>query len=300
MPDRRIPQRCHTDHAHLGHQRRLVGVPGRDHDRVETRLGGGQHGRQDAVDRPEPPVEPEFAQMHDPIHRHRVDHPVGGERRHSDAEIEGGAVFRQRGGRQIHGEFATREIASGVRDGRAHPVLRLAQRRVGQTDDDESRQLAGDVRLDLDEGAVHSEQRDGMRAGQRHQNTPCRWSSRAGPPGGAITAMASMRIRPPWPGCASHQAPASRRSLRELDHGDGFQRMPEGRPGARLDFDEHRLVAVARDDVDLTRRAAPVALEDGVPALHEMVGGELLASCAEDVFRGHGHLHDEDGATARR
>ena len=74
--------------------------------------------------------------------------------------------------------------------------------------------------------------------------------------------------------------------------------MPEGHPGARLDLDEHRLVSITRDDVDLTGLAAPVALENGVAALHEMVRGELFAPCTEDVFRGHGHLHDEDGVTA--
>ena len=54
---------------------------------------------------------------------------------------------------------------------------------------------------------------------------------------------------------------------------------------ARLDFHEHELAGVPRDQVDLTLRAAPVALHDGETGALEERGGKHLAASPEVVLR---------------
>ena len=70
VPDRRVEERGHADHLHPGHERRLgARSPCGHHHRVVAGAHGGEHGGQDAVDRPQPAVEPELAEVHDPIDR---------------------------------------------------------------------------------------------------------------------------------------------------------------------------------------------------------------------------------------
>lgn len=56
----------------------------------------------------------------------------------------------------------------------------------------------------------------------------------------------------------------------------------------RLDLAEDERAAVERDDVKFTPPGAEVALDDGEPSTHEMIGRELLAA-PPDLAPVHGH-----------
>src|SRR5581483_1758691 len=68
---------------------------------------------------------------------------------------------------------------------------------------------------------------------------------------------------------------------------DGLGRCAERERRAGLDLDEHQLVPVAGDDVELARAAAPVAVEHHQPSRLEMSGGEPLAVPADRVLDPH-------------
>jgi hypothetical protein len=112
--------------------------------------------------------------MHDGGHRLRRDLPVGGVGGHRDAEVESRSVLRQRSRRQVHGQLARGQGDAGVARRCAHAVARLAQRGIRKPDQDEVRQLRGDIGLDLDDGAIEPEQGDGVSPSDRHQNTRSR------------------------------------------------------------------------------------------------------------------------------
>src|SRR5262245_57536163 len=61
------------------------------------------------------------------------------------------------------------------------------------------------------------------------------------------------RIGEPLRGKAAHAT--------DLGRDDGFHRLPEAPAAPGLDLDEDERVAIAHDDVDLARLAAPVAIE---------------------------------------
>ena len=121
--------------------------------------------------RPSSPSSPRCTTSADRLRR---DLAVGGVGRHRDAEVEPRAVLRQRRGREVDRQLARGQRDAGVGRRRAHPVARLAERRIRQPDQHEVRQLRRDVRLDLDHGSVDAEQRDGVRASDRHQKTRSR------------------------------------------------------------------------------------------------------------------------------
>ena len=176
----------------------------------------GEHRGQDAVDRAQPPVEPELAEVHHAIDGLGREFAGRGETGDRDGEVEAGAVLRQRGRREVDGELARRQRAAGVDRGRAHAVARLAERGIGQADDDEGGQLRREVGLDLDDRAGEPEQGDRAGAGDGHQLIPSRCSMSAGDSAGASTATASMRMRAADASLASHHAIARRRSRASL------------------------------------------------------------------------------------
>ena len=99
----------------------------------ETARGGSTQGErehrwQDALDRPQPPVEPQLTQVDNPFDRLRADAACAGERRDCDAEIEPGTVLRERSRREVDRDFTTGQRASRVRRGGTHPILGLAER----------------------------------------------------------------------------------------------------------------------------------------------------------------------------
>ena len=176
----------------------------------------GEHRGKDAVDRAQPPVEPEFAEVHDAIDGLGREFAGGGETGDRDREVEPGAVLRQRSRRQVDGQAARRQRAAGVDRGGAHAIARLAECSVGQADDDEGGKLRREVGLDLDDRAGESEQGDRVGAGDRHQLMPSRCSMSAGASAGASTATASMRMRAADDSLDSHHAMARRRSRASL------------------------------------------------------------------------------------
>lgn len=95
MMHRRIEQRHDADDAHPGHQPRFVAVGGRNHDGVVAGPHGGEHRGEDAIDRPEPAVESEFAEVHDALDRLRGDLTGRGEAGDRDREVEPRPVLRQ-------------------------------------------------------------------------------------------------------------------------------------------------------------------------------------------------------------
>jgi hypothetical protein len=158
VPDGRLAETGHRHDADVGHERGLVGVVARHHDRGGPRPPRGEDGGQDAVDGPQPAVETQLAEMHDTGHglgRHQVGRRQRGD---GDREVERRTLLGQRRRRQVDRELAGRERAAGVRRGRADPVAGLAERRVGQPDDHEGRQPLTHVGLDLDERPVEAEQ----------------------------------------------------------------------------------------------------------------------------------------------
>ena len=164
--DRRLAQRRDRDDANARYERRLVGVARRHHDGVEPSALGGEHRGQDAVDRTQPSVQTELAEMHDAIDGAGVEGTRSGERGDRDGQIEPRTVLRQRGRREVDRDLAVRQGYSGVRRGRSHAVLGLVECAVGQPDEHEGGQVARDVGLDLDQGAVDAEQRHRVRTTQ--------------------------------------------------------------------------------------------------------------------------------------
>src|SRR5690606_3303943 len=75
---------------------------------------------------------------------------------------------------------------------------------------------------------------------------------------------------------------------RQLGVRDGLGGVAEPASRPRLDLDEHELVAVERDDVELTGVPAPVAVQDRPPELLEPLCGPLLSSPSDGVLGTHG------------
>ena len=76
--------------------------------------------------------------------------PGGGQQRRRDRQVEPGPGLAQARRREVGDDPPQRELEAAVGERRAHPLARLAHRRVGQADDREGRQAAVDVDLDPD------------------------------------------------------------------------------------------------------------------------------------------------------
>ncbi len=72
--------------------------------------------------------------------------------------------------------------------------------------------------------------------------------------------------------------------------------MAEPAPGPCLDLDEHELVAVERDDVQLAGMPAPVPVQDRPSELFEPLCGPLLSSPSDGVLGTHGTTSGHQGA----
>ena len=169
--DQHLAQRGAADHADAPHEPRLVDVAARHHDGRRPRTASSEHRGQHARDRTQPTVERELADMHHARDGRGVDGSCRGERGDRDAEVEARPVLRHGRRREVDGDLAGGQVASGVGGRSAHPVFRLAERGVGQADDGEGGQTVGQVGLDLDERTIDAVQGDGEGAGHSHQLT---------------------------------------------------------------------------------------------------------------------------------
>src|SRR4051794_41917221 len=68
---------------------------------------------------------------------------------------------------------------------------------------------------------------------------------------------------------------------------DGFRRDAEAHRRPGLDLADDDRAALARDDVDLTLLAAPVAREDLQPGVAQVGDGDVLAVAPDRVLRPH-------------
>jgi hypothetical protein len=157
------------EHLDAVHQRRLLRIGGRHHDLGMARAGGGEHRRQHAADAAHRPVEAELAQQHQPVDR-LLGHRAGRrEHRGRQCEIEAAALLRHRRRRETDRDPPQWKARPGVDDRGTDPVDRLADHRVGETDEHHLRHAGGHVHLDLHHGAVHPGQTHRPGAGQRHR-----------------------------------------------------------------------------------------------------------------------------------
>ena len=115
-------------------------VPGDDELRTAG-IAGGDRQCERTPNRPQPPVERELADEGAPVQRLGLDRRLRGEDADGDREIERGAPFPQTRRREVHRDAAVREAVSRRLDRRAHPGRALADGRLGQPDDVDTRQL---------------------------------------------------------------------------------------------------------------------------------------------------------------
>ena len=106
-----------------------------------------------------------------------IEHPGlelirGDQNTQRDRQIEAAAVLRQIGRRQRHCDAPRRRRETGIGDRGAHPVARFAHRRIGQADDIEARQPAGQVHLDAHRRGGNAELGAGMDDGEVHGAFP--------------------------------------------------------------------------------------------------------------------------------
>src|SRR5438552_2530806 len=66
--------------------------------------------------------------------------------------------------------------------------------------------------------------------------------------------------------------------------------------GSGFDFDEDQNLPVARDDVDLAEPAFPVAMDNLVPQVPQMLGRHVLAALSERITAGGARQRAEDRA----
>ncbi len=140
----------HRDHLDPFNQRRLGGVfPRNDHppDAEGPRFEGRGEG---AVDPLHASVQRKFAEeeiVGEGIRGHKA---LGGQNRHGDREVEGGALLFDVCGRQVYGDMMAREGVTGVLDGGLDSVFALPNGHVGEADGRKQREAGGEIDLDGD------------------------------------------------------------------------------------------------------------------------------------------------------
>lgn len=134
-------------------------LDGHDDPADAEALGGGDGG-EDPAHGPQSPVESEFGEERRALEGGSVDGPGGDEDRHRDREVEARPRLREPRGREIDGDPRVHHLEVAALERRADAILRLAQRGVGQADEREGDESAPDVRLDVDEAPLESEEGD--------------------------------------------------------------------------------------------------------------------------------------------
>ncbi len=169
-------QRACGNDLHVGDEFGLGGVRLRHDDRAAAPVRGCQHGGQDALDRADAPVQSELADQYQPCATARRDDLRRREQRYRDGQVEGRPLLRHARREERHRHMPIGPVFAGIEDGGADAVTGLAEGRVGEADQVQAGDAAGDRRLHVHDEAVHADQ--GHRAGlrERHQQTSRRWS----------------------------------------------------------------------------------------------------------------------------
>ena len=105
----------------------------------------------------------------------QITHPDlfrGDQNAECDRQVEATAVLRQVGRCQRHRDPPLRLGKAGIADRRTHPVTRFAHCRVGQADDIEARQTAGQVHFGPHRGCGNAKLGTGMNDCQVHRIDP--------------------------------------------------------------------------------------------------------------------------------
>jgi len=150
-----------------GHQRRLGGALGGQHEGA-ARVGRGQAHRQRAADGAQFAAQGQLAGEFIAIEIGVPDLPRGDQDAQGDRQIEATRLLGQVRWREIDRDPALREFVAAILDRRADTVACFLDLGVGQTDQRECRQAAGEMHLDGDLGGFHAGQGPAFEDGERH------------------------------------------------------------------------------------------------------------------------------------
>jgi putative endonuclease len=154
------------DHPSRRDHRRLGAARGGDDDRADPGAGGALGHRQGAGHGADRAVQRQLARERHVGERCRPQLLCCGEDGGGDREVEPGTRLAQVCGGQVGGDPLLRELEARVRERRAHPLARLADRGVRQADERERRQALADVDLDPDLARLDPEQGEGAGDGE--------------------------------------------------------------------------------------------------------------------------------------
>jgi len=108
-----------------------------------------------------------------------------------DCQVKSRAPFAQGRGSEIHRDSILREWLADSRDGGSHPGSALANRKFGETDDVDSRQLGANANLDFDSNSIDSHQGGSKHTGHRLYLRGTAGLDRVVVPGGRSRSLAA-------------------------------------------------------------------------------------------------------------
>ena len=217
----RFDQRSHGVERKPRHDRGFGAVRQRKQQAAEAPLPCRRGDRKHAARRLDRAVQRQFAEDQHVVDVAPADDAGGGENAERDREIERRAGLADVGGRQIDRDPVLGELEAGIPYGAPDAIAALANARVRQAHDSESRQAERDVDFDVDGGRFDPEDGGGADAGQ-HARHRCK-RARRGDPGGF------QRKTAPWP-----SAPSERSQKRQQRYRARFAKIFNRAPGFRL------------------------------------------------------------------
>jgi len=140
-------------------QLRLCHLPGRYDGRPETDFAGGQQRGQHAADFAHSPIQAQFADQHAGRRNATRHHVAGRQDRSDDRQVIVRAGLRQACGSQIDGQQLIRPGQTSTGHCRPAAVPRLVERGIRQAHQHCAGQPTADRGLDLDQRALHPQQR---------------------------------------------------------------------------------------------------------------------------------------------
>ena len=149
------------------HQRRLGSALAGQHEGA-ARAGRGQAHRQRAADGAQLAAQRQLAGEFVAGEVGVPDLPRGDQNAQRDRQIEAARLLGQVSGREIDRDPALREFVAAILDRRADAVACLLDLGIGQTDQGECRQAAGEMHLDGDLGGFHAGQGPALEDGECH------------------------------------------------------------------------------------------------------------------------------------
>ena len=148
----------HIDRHALDEQR-LIGIAARNEYRGQSLLSRRDDHRQDTTHRTALTLERELRREErrlETVCRHDA---VGRQEAHGNRQVEPRAVLADAGRREVYRDLLLPQLDAGIADGRAHALLRLAHRRVGQPDDVKGGQSRRRVDFHRNDEAVDAHRR---------------------------------------------------------------------------------------------------------------------------------------------